>query len=211
MSFYFKYIPKVDYNFKVYKGENPSFATGQEHANEHGVSGSIDRYTGVQDITRRFALKQVVAERQALFYSYLVEENETAQEIAARYYDDAKLDWIIYMTNNIHDPYYEWPMDSYTFELYIRKKYGSLAQAQSTMHSWWHILTHQQTLDTGAVISERRIQVDQHTYNSLAANVRDSYTNYDWEVSENNNKRTIEMLDADFVPDILRRVKKLYR
>jgi hypothetical protein len=211
MSFYFKYIPKTDYTFKIFKGMNPSYLTGQHSADEPGKSKQDDIYYDVQDITRRFALEQIIPARQGLFYDYLIEENETAQEIASRYYGDAKLDWIIYLANKIHDPYYQWPMDSYTFELYIKKKYGSLAEAQGNIHSYWQIITKQRTLDTGNVIKQRMIQVDLTTYNSLAPADRLSYSDYDWELKENDDRRTITIIDADFVPDIIRRVQKLYR
>ena len=46
--------------------------------------------------------------------------------IADQYYGDSSLDWIVYLTNNITDPQWEWPLPQEVFDDFIRSKYGSI-------------------------------------------------------------------------------------
>jgi hypothetical protein len=77
----------------------------------------------VRDISRRVAfLKQSVA-NPYLFLPYTIEEGDRAEDIAYHYYGDPNYAWLVYLANDIVDPYNEWPMDEYTFNQYIIEKY----------------------------------------------------------------------------------------
>jgi hypothetical protein len=65
----------------------------------------------------------------SLFYPYTIKEGEKPDHVALNYYGDARYVWVVYMCNKTVDPYYEWPLDSSTFEQYMVKKYGSIANA----------------------------------------------------------------------------------
>ena len=210
MPFYFSYIPSVDYNIQVYKGANPSSNTyTSATANEHGVATNDQIIPSVVNITRRFGLEQVIEARKASFYNYLIDEGERPDMIAHRYYDDATLDWIIWLTNDIHDPYFQWPMDTYTFDLYIRDKYGSLREAQANTYAYYQIITQQETLPTGKTISERKIEVDETTYNGLGSDWRTKLNNYEWENAINEKRRNIVILERDFIPDVLKKCARM--
>ena len=210
MPHYFQYIPNVDYDIGVYKGPNPSSNTyNSATANEKGRADLKQIVPDSVNITRRFGLEQVIEGRKASFYNYTVQEGERPDMIAHRYYEDATLDWIIWLTNDIHDPYFQWPMDTYTFELYIRSKYGSLAEAKANVYAYYQILTQQKTLENGNVVSEKLIEVDQTTYNGLSSDWRKSLDNYEWEDQENEKRRNIVILERDFVPEVLKRCSRL--
>lgn len=68
------------------------------------------------------------------FFTYTIKEGERPDIIAYNQYDDSSLDWIIYLVNNIQDPYYDWIMDDKQFNLYLEKKYNtSVYKLQSTV------------------------------------------------------------------------------
>lgn len=81
----------------------------------------------VRDISRRASFARAVANNPYLYYSYTVKESERAEDIALDYYGSVDYIWLVYMANNIIDPYYEWPMNTQTFNDYMVDKY----QAQS--------------------------------------------------------------------------------
>jgi|TARA_B110000858_G_C17659951_1_gene406788 hypothetical protein len=81
----------------------------------------------VRDISRRPSFTRAVANNPYLYYSYTVKESERAEDIALDYYGSVDYIWLVYMANNIIDPYYEWPMNTQTFNDYMVDKY----QAQS--------------------------------------------------------------------------------
>ena len=74
---------------------------------------------------------QSVQKNLAVFYPYTIEQGERPDQIAARYYDDPELDWIIYLANDIMDPYYDWPLSQNQLYEYLTAKYGSISNAQS--------------------------------------------------------------------------------
>lgn len=77
----------------------------------------------VRDISRRASFARALANNPLLYYSYTVKEGERAEDVALDYYGSVDYVWLVYMANNIIDPYYEWPMDGQTFNDYLVSKY----------------------------------------------------------------------------------------
>lgn len=80
--------------------------------------------TYVVDITKRTTLLNKVYANPFIFYPYEI-NNERADQLSHRYYDDAFQSWIIYFSNRIVDPYYEWHLNENEFVDFINTKYGS--------------------------------------------------------------------------------------
>ena len=84
------------------------------------------------DITERAALvNSLYTNRLDVFYPYDVRQGERPDNIADRYYDDQYQAWILYLTNQITDPYDQWYKPPDAFNLFINKKYGSYVLAVS--------------------------------------------------------------------------------
>lgn len=64
-----------------------------------------------------------------IYYPYTIKDGETPYQIAQNYYGDPRYVWLVFMSNKIVDPYFEWPLDNPTFEQHVIKKYGSLEKA----------------------------------------------------------------------------------
>jgi hypothetical protein len=80
--------------------------------------------TYVVDITKRATLLNKVYTNPFIFYPYEIND-ERADQLSHRYYDDAYQSWIIYFSNKIVDPYYEWHLNENEFNEFINSKYGS--------------------------------------------------------------------------------------
>jgi hypothetical protein len=65
------------------------------------------------------------------YYDYEVQNGQRADYIAYKYYDDTFASWIIYLGNNIIDPYYGWKLDWDSFNKFIVDAYGSISAATS--------------------------------------------------------------------------------
>ena len=89
----------------------------------------IIEYQGrrVRDITRRSAFVKTIANNPYLYYPYTIKEGERAEDIAQFYYGSVDYVGLIYMANNIIDPYHQWPMDEQTFKNYLVDKYTDLS------------------------------------------------------------------------------------
>lgn len=70
------------------------------------------------------------------FYDYTLPEEQRADVVSNDYYDDPDYAWLIYLANNIVDPYHDYFLSETDFQLFVAKKYGSLNIAQNTIHSW---------------------------------------------------------------------------
>lgn len=84
----------------------------------------------------RAAYNEVVKSKSVLFYPYTVSEGERPDTIAGNYYGDPKYDWVVMLTNDIVDPYYDWPLSNYDFYQFVSGKYGSATAAQESTAFW---------------------------------------------------------------------------
>ena len=78
----------------------------------------------VKDITRRNSFSAMVASNPLLYLPYTVNEGELAEDIAHSYYGSTDFTWLVYMANNVIDPYHQWPMAEADFNNYLVDKYG---------------------------------------------------------------------------------------
>ena len=81
-------------------------------------------YKLVPDILRRVKLRSGIRSGMFIFDNYDVKDGEKPEDIAFKWYGDAQLHWVILMTNNVTDRYYEWPMTQPQFQNFIEDKYG---------------------------------------------------------------------------------------
>lgn len=88
-------------------------------------------YGGLQclDLTRRITIEGKQKENVNLFNPLELQAGLRADHISDAYYNDAELDWMLYLANDIVDPYYEWFLDENEFQAYILDKYGSVEYA----------------------------------------------------------------------------------
>jgi len=100
----------------------------------------IDRYfdkfpkitysnTQIVDITKRVVALEPMDKNPYVYYPYELNSNERADQLSTRYYEDPYKSWIIYLTNKIVDPYYEWYMYDRQFLDFVVNKYGSYENA----------------------------------------------------------------------------------
>ena len=81
-------------------------------------------YKLVPHILRRVKLRSGIRSGMFLFDNYDVKDGEKPEDIAFKWFGSSHYHWIILMTNNITDRYYEWPMTQPQFQNFIEDKYG---------------------------------------------------------------------------------------
>lgn len=162
------------------------------------------------NITSRFKLVEAFQRQEAVYYDYSVKEGERADTIAFKYYGDASLDWVIYLTNDIIDPEFEWPLSNRALTSYITKKYGSVAAAMEQTHHYEQIIQQHQVLFDGTIIPAKYEQIDLTTYDSLASADKRIVTSYEYENEVNESKRSIKLLSEDFITPLLSQVKRIF-
>lgn len=86
--------------------------------------------TPITNVIAKVRFRDIVSREAAVFYTYTVEEGERPDQIASNYYGESTYDWLVYLCNDITDPYHEWPKSQKVADEYIVQKYGSIANAQ---------------------------------------------------------------------------------
>lgn len=166
------------------------------------------------DVTKRFVLRDFYRRAMVDFYRYDIVEGQRPDNVAYEFYAESDLDWLILLPNEMLDPYYEWPRTQYDMNEYLRKKYGSVSNAQATVHHYEQIIQNRTTTQDAdgiaIVVSERSLIVDQTTYASLAPADRKSVSVYDFEMAKNERNRTIDIIKPGYVPAILDAFRNLY-
>jgi hypothetical protein len=84
----------------------------------------------VVDITRRVVLTNAVSTSAYAFYPYDIASDERADQFSYRYYKDQYQSWLLYITNQITDPYYGWYLTDSQFNDFVELKYGSESTAK---------------------------------------------------------------------------------
>src|ERR1039458_2179807 len=78
----------------------------------------------MRDISRRVVLGNNIRQNPLSFYPYDIAMEQRSDVVAYNYYGDSDVDWLIYLTNGIIDPYMGWYLNDDEFNDFIIQKYG---------------------------------------------------------------------------------------
>ncbi len=163
------------------------------------------------DIFRRNTIREKVLNNLLTYYPYYVQPGERPDTLADQYYGSVDYMWLILFANDIMDVYHEWPLFGKDFNNFIVKKYGSVLSASNTVHHYEQILRSEipATADTPKIL-EKTVHVDLTTYNSLSESSRRSISQYDYELIQNDKKRSIILIEDIYAKQILEESRKIY-
>jgi hypothetical protein len=94
----------------------------------------------ITNIFKRYAILREVLGNSTAYILYEVEDSDTPEILAEKFYNDAGAGWIILYANKIVDPQFDWPLSENNFRKYIIEKYGSIAAAQTSYHHYEKIV-----------------------------------------------------------------------
>ena len=215
MAKFFNYFPKTFYT---------------SNNNTTGVDS-------VTNITARIAFEKTLRENSTNFYPYQIQDSDTPEIIADKYYDNPERHWIVLLFNNIIDPQWDWPLNDKNIIEYIDKKYTANGAANTTIQTgiawalsenntqaYFKVIT---TTGKNGEITIEKFEVDANTYANVASSTS-SYTTqanepitivvskekrsyYTYEVEENEKKREIKLLKSQFVDAVEKEFKRIIR
>jgi hypothetical protein len=194
MSEYFSNFPRILYDIEGKNSTTP----------EHIVAVNLM-------IRQKF--RDAIKEEISMYYPYVIPEEMSRPDVLAfNIYGDIKYTWTIFMVNNILDPYWEWPMDSNNFGMYLSNKYGSVDTSKITLHHYEQII-HSRTEVTGTAdsIPERVVEIDYTTYRALGGDNRKIVYAYEYEVDKNEANRSISLIDASYISGVLDETRQIFR
>jgi hypothetical protein len=78
----------------------------------------------VRDITSNVRLRKYILSNITLYDSYDIQEGDTPEIVAAKYYGSSEYHWAIMLANEIYDYREDWPMSQMVLDEYIKTKYN---------------------------------------------------------------------------------------
>ena len=189
MSNYFRRLPNLDY---------PSLLKSRE---------SNTDFIQTKNLFRRAKVREDLFANFMQFDKYEIIGDERPDNVAEKVYDNASLDWVVLMANNIIDINNEWPLSQYQLNEFLNEKYTP--QELVSIHHYETLelrdSKNQLILPAGLVVDEdfnlEYLSGGQiKSTNSLVQGrpVR-AVTFFDYENDLNDQKRNINVIKRDFL------------
>lgn len=179
-------------------------------------------YYAATNLMTRVNIIPEILSNPLLYYSYDIQDGDTPEIVAQKYYGSTDFFWVVLFSNQNLDPQWEWPLSNQNFEQYIIDKYGSLEEAETQIHHYEFKKTTQTSADSE--VSEEIVIIDAAEY----ANVTPSSTSYSltgetvtvttdaypvyaytYELNENESRRSINLLDVKYLNSITQQFERL--
>ena len=141
-----------------------------------------------RNLITRPKIKEFILGNPNVIYDYVIKDGERPDIIANAYYGDSNFVWLIFLANNIVDPYYDWPLTQEQFKDFIIDKYGSVETAKSTIKHYKH-------KTKGTFITKETYDLNATMLKILASDY-ESVDVYKFEDEANEAKRSIKLIDA---------------
>ena len=213
MAKYFNYFPKTFYT----------------------SNNDVNGVEAITNIIARFAFDSQLKENTSAFYPYQVQDSDTPEIIADKYYGNVEYHWVVLLFNNIIDPQFDWPLKSDTLIDYIDKKYTANGSANTSAQSgltwalsennvqgYFKVVT---TTANDGTITQEKITIDANTYANVTTGsntyttqagesvkvvvTKETQSYYTYETNLNEAKREINLVKSDFLPQIEKEFKRV--
>jgi hypothetical protein len=158
-------------------------------------------YKLLPDILKRVKQRNAIKSGQFIFDTYDVRNGEKPEDIAYKWFGDAQLHWVILMTNDITDRYYQWPMNDAQFEEFIADKYSN----PDGIHHYEVTKDSGRTTGQGPNDYSHLVEVNSDTDNAI------SISNREYEERVQDKNRSIRLLNQRFLSDFLEEFDKLIK
>lgn len=90
----------------------------------------------VKNISIRTKILERVYNRSDYYNTYELLNSVRPDNVSAEFYRDPYFSWLIYLSNETVDPYYDWKLSQYDFNNFILTKYGTIGDAQGKVSYW---------------------------------------------------------------------------
>tara|TARA_B100000214_G_C23922372_1_gene606721 strand:+ start:321 stop:905 length:585 start_codon:yes stop_codon:yes gene_type:complete len=194
MSEYFSNFPKILYDIDGTSGRDPNYSTAV-------------------NMLIRQKFRDAIKDDITIYYPYVIPEEVKRPDILSyQIYGDVKFTWTIFLANQIFDPYWQWPMDTRTFESYLIGKYGSVEESKLKVEYYEKIWQERvEATGTSDPIPEQTVRIDYTTYLETNTDLRRIKYAYEYEQDKNESLRSIQLIQPVFISSVLDEARGLFR
>jgi hypothetical protein len=173
------------------------------------------------NIMARASIIQSVLNNPLLYYTYDIQDGDTPEIVAHKYYGSSYYYWVLMYTNQLTDPLWDWPLSGRNFDAYIEQKYTEFDPYTRT-HHYEKIITQ---VDAGtntttenmvniSLIDYIVLQETTTTYSLPTGQVtvsirKKAVSYYEHELNLNESKRTIKILNKVYLTQFEDELRKL--
>ena len=186
MSNYFKQVPNFEYVSRL-------------------PDAKISDYIPVKNLFKKGYLRDDIFQDLTFFTKYKVQGDDRPDNIAYTLYNNASLDWVILLSNNIINIQTEWPMPQADLDRYLLDKYETYEELNNTHH----YETIEVKNSSGVVVVEEGLTVESDfsvefydwMIDSLETKqgITTPVTNYEYEMKIEDDKRNIFALKPRYL------------
>jgi hypothetical protein len=167
----------------------------------------------VLDITRKAQLDTLVKASALAYMNYTVEEGEKPEDVAFYYYDSVDYAWLVLSSNNIVDPYTQWPKTEKDLDAYIKVHYATQAGTTGDAVLEW---TKNSTIGANIIHyqshSDPNITLNRASYLNSSTTEKAEYYPvrvYDYEFALNESRRQIVLVNKALLPTITDQLERV--
>ena len=117
MSSYFQRVPDLNYVSRL-------------------PDANIGDYIRVKNLFKKGKLREDIFQNLAFFEKYKIVGDDRPDNVAFEVYDDASLDWIVLLSNNVLNIQSEWPLPQTDFDRFVLDKYGDYNTLYNGIHHY---------------------------------------------------------------------------
>jgi hypothetical protein len=186
------------------------------------------------NLLARASIVQELLNNPMQFYEYAIQEGDTPEIVAEKYYSDPFKYWIVLFSNQILDPVWEWPMSYNSLLEYIDSKYATEAEdagktpyeyVNTTVYEYKKIIKTTDVYTRTETIKE--VSITQDDYNTLSESsntydipggtsctvtiTKNIVTLFNYEDELNESRRQIKLLNNNYAGEIERQLKVLMK
>ncbi len=166
---------------------------------------NISEYTLVKNLFKRAKIRDDIFNDLSFFTKYKIVGDDRPDNVAYELYRDARYDWVVLLANNVMNVATEWPKDQVSFYNYMIRKYGDESKFNEIHH--YETVEIVDTLDRVVVRGGLEVPGDyviSYYDSGLDAQVTTtettvSFTNYQYEISLEDEKRNIFVLKPEYL------------
>ena len=160
---------------------------------------SSSSYITAKNLFRRMKLRDDLQNVFTIFNKYIIKDGDRPDTVAENEYGKSTFDWVLLISAGIINVRDEWPLSSKDLYDFSFNKYGL------SLNDVHHFET-TEVLPKGKIVSENftipKPDTTQETLNPVKG-----VTNYEYEVTENEKKRTIFILRPEYLQQFLNDIR----
>ena len=172
---------------------------------------SSSTYVTAKNIFRRMKIRDDLKNVFSIFKKYEIDDGDRPDTVARDFYGKSNLDWVVLITANIINVRDEWPLSDKEVYDFTVSKYG-LTEVNNIKHYETKKITNSrgvvvlrsgEIVDAGFTIN----YYDGGDITTTPSNTVRGVTNYEYEVRENQKKRSIDILRPEYLQQFLNDIR----